>query len=129
MFARMDKAERIGTGIERMGEAVKAAGLPSPKIESNLFFTITFQRPVYSLKETKGSEKSSEISSEKILRAISKDRHISAARLAEILKVTPRAVEKNIANLKVQGKLTRVGSAKSGYWKIVVKTGGMKNEK
>jgi len=127
MFDRMDKAERMGTGIERMRETVKAAGLPPLKIESDLFFSITFQRPLYRLSEMRsseiGSEKNSGISSEKILRAISKDKHISAARLAEILKVTPRAVEKNIANLKAQGKLKRVGSAKSGYWKIGIKSG------
>ncbi|MEA2082238.1 MAG: ATP-binding protein [Elusimicrobiota bacterium] len=123
MFDRMDKAERIGTGIDRMRKAVKEAGLPAFKIESDLFFTITFQRPVSGIKERRSSEKGSEKSSEKILRAISDDRRISAAGLAKILEVTPRAVERHIAKLKAQGRLKRVGSAKSGHWKTDIKSG------
>jgi len=123
MFARMHKVERIGTGIKRMRDAMKSASLPYPKIKSDLFFTISFQRPAYSLKETKGSEKSSEIgsekSSEKILKAIKADKYISAKKLADILEISQRAVEKQIAKLKAGEKLKRIGSAKSGYWEVI----------
>jgi len=121
MFARMEKVERMGTGIRRMRDAMKTSGLALPKIESNLFFTITFMRPLYSLKESAGSEIGSEKSSEKILSAIESDRNMSASKLAVILGISRRAIEKQIAKLKSEGKLKRVGSAKGGYWEIMAK--------
>lgn len=121
MFARMGKVERIGTGIRRMRDAMKNAGLAYPKMESNLFFTITFMRPAYSLKEVKGSEIGSEKSSEKILNAITADKSISAGKLANMLGISPRAVEKQIAKLKAEGKLKRIGPAKGGHWEIITK--------
>ncbi len=50
MFARMDKVERMGTGIKRMRDFVKSAGFPYPEIKSGLFFIIAFERPAYSLR-------------------------------------------------------------------------------
>ena len=38
--------------------------------------------------------------------------------LAEALKLTTRAVEKQIANLQKNNKLERIGSARSGYWQV-----------
>ena len=46
LFARMGKVERMGTGIKRMRETMREASLPYPKINSDLFFTITLRRPV-----------------------------------------------------------------------------------
>ncbi|HBC71162.1 MAG TPA: hypothetical protein DCZ38_00055, partial [Coxiellaceae bacterium] len=63
MFARMDKVERMGTGINRMRAITKAAGVSGPKFTSNLFFTITFKRPTHPFQ---GSEKASEMMSEKV---------------------------------------------------------------
>ena len=56
---RMNKLERIGMGIQKMKEAMMAAGLREPTFEPNTFFRATFQRPPeYALKERKeGSEK------------------------------------------------------------------------
>ncbi len=123
IFARMDKVERMGTGIRRMRDAMKSAGLPYPEIESGHFFTITFQRPPYSLKESEGSEKSSEKSSEKILVEIRADNRVSAEKIARKLGISSRAVEKQIANLKAENKLKRIGSAKGGHWEIISNSG------
>jgi predicted HTH transcriptional regulator len=75
-------------------------------------------RPAYSLKDTKGSENGSEIgsekSSEKTLNAIRADKSISARTLAEMLAISPRAVEKHIARLKSDGKLKHISPAKGG---------------
>ncbi|EKE00865.1 MAG: ATP-dependent DNA helicase RecG [uncultured bacterium] len=126
MFARMDKVERMGTGISRMRAITKAAGVPEPKFTSNLFFTITFKRPKFSVKNISGSEEvrrkfgeGSEISSEKILKCISKDKYISSKKISEAIGISPRAVEKQIAKLKSLGYLKRIGSPKAGYWGIV----------
>ncbi len=44
LFFRMDKAERAGTGIRRMKEAMAMAGLPAPGIRQTGFYTIIFKR-------------------------------------------------------------------------------------
>ena len=70
----------------------------------------------------KGSEKSSEKSSEKILAYMKQDPLVSAARLAEMLSISSRAVEKQISRLKKQGRVKRVGADKGGRW-LVIKPG------
>jgi ATP-dependent DNA helicase RecG len=134
LFFRMDKVELAGTGIRRMREAMAAAGLPPPKIRQTTFFTITFKRPDLKDKEitpkkrmgedlAQGSEKSSEIGSEKsseiICSAIKKNPRISPRELSIMLGISSRAVEKHLAKLKKEGFLKRIGPAKGGYWKIV----------
>jgi ATP-dependent DNA helicase RecG len=121
LFFRLHKVERIGMGIQKMKEAMIATGLREPTFASDTFFRAIFCRsPEFALKERKeGSEKSSEKSSEKIL-AILKERNMASAReIAEILGLTPRAVEKQIGALKAAGRLRRLGPAKGGRWEVV----------
>lgn len=47
------------------------------------------------------------------------DPHISAIRAAEQLDLTPRAVEKQITQLKATGRLKRIGSARGRYREVV----------
>lgn len=126
IFARMDKAERMGSGLKRIGKIMSAAEQPYPQIESNAFFKITFKRPFYteirqdtSPKIMKGiSEKASEKTSEKILREIEKNKYITTEELAKILGKTSRAIEYHVSNLKTLGILKRIGSDRAGYWEI-----------
>ena len=62
------------------------------------------------------SEKDSEKSSEKILQLLAQQPTLSARQLAQQLGLTSRAIEKNIAQLKAEGRLQRVGATKGGYW-------------
>jgi predicted HTH transcriptional regulator len=39
--------------------------------------------------------------------------------MAETIGISPRAVEKHIANLKKKGVLKRVGPDRGGYWEVV----------
>jgi len=118
IFARMDKAERIGSGLKRIGEIMKATKQPFPEIDSNYFFHITFKRPFYTKSISQASDKSLEVDVNMILEEIRKNPKISAKKLAEVFGVTSRAIEKHISNLKAAGSLERVGSKKHGHWKI-----------
>jgi len=54
LFYRMGKVERMGSGIERMRELMRNAGLKEPVFEMDAFFRVTFYRdPHYSLKAGK----------------------------------------------------------------------------
>ena len=57
-------------------------------------------------------------SREKIVALLSEDGKLSAAALAEKIGISAKAVEKHLANLKANGIIERIGSAKGGYWKV-----------
>lgn len=129
MFARMDKVERMGTGIKRMRDAMKSAGLPYPKIKSGLFFTITFQRPPYSLKGSANlpikvtAKVTAKVTKnqETILAEMRTNPHITAKDLSKIVGISERKIKENIKKLKEKRLLNRIGSAKGGHWEIIEK--------
>jgi len=63
-------------------------------------------------------KKSSVKSSVKIIELIHQNNYITIPELSDTLKISTRAVEKQISNLKKQGRLKRIGPAKGGYWEI-----------
>lgn len=46
------------------------------------------------------------------------DPNITTARPASLLKLSIRAVEKNIRFLKSKGYVARIGPAKGGHWEV-----------
>lgn len=82
---------------------------------NNDFVTMTFVLPDAMVRIKKSSEKSSE----KILEQLKGDPTLSAKALAEKLGISARAVEKQIDLLKKEGRLSRIGPAKGGYWKVI----------
>ena len=53
-----------------------------------------------------------------ILDLIEKNEQISTVKIANQLNVTKRTILRDIEKLKQQNKLIRIGSEKTGYWKI-----------
>lgn len=86
------------------------------------------QNEIATYLESIGNEESREIpqkggaiptkSREKIVALLSEDGKLSAAALAEKIGISAKAVEKHLANLKANGIIERIGSAKGGYWKV-----------
>ncbi|HCU01580.1 TPA: hypothetical protein DIC62_02150, partial [Candidatus Nomurabacteria bacterium] len=58
---------------------------------------------------------------EKILKFIQLNKNITISELAEELMISSTAVENNLAKLKKEGRIKRVGPDKGGYWKIIKK--------
>jgi len=79
-------------------------------------FTVTVHRKEAAAMEVEGS---SEIGSEKILGLLKANPKLAAREVAETLGITPRAVEKQIARLRTEGRLRRVGPDRGGYWGVV----------
>ncbi|MCX5806606.1 MAG: putative DNA binding domain-containing protein [Proteobacteria bacterium] len=65
------------------------------------------------------SGKSSGKTEEQIIALFSVNGKLTIPELAETLGVTTRAIEKQIARLRGQGRLRRVGPAKGGHWEVV----------
>ena len=55
----------------------------------------------------------------RILAEIRNNPNITKPRLAEILKLGKTTIDKGIAALKKYGYIERIGSNKSGYWKVL----------
>ncbi len=56
---------------------------------------------------------------DKIVNMMKKDKNITALELADKLGVTDKTIKRDIAKLKDEKRVVRVGSFKSGYWEIV----------
>lgn len=56
---------------------------------------------------------------EKILEAIKENAKITQRQLAAVTELSLRGVEWNMAKLKNEGKIKRLGSDKKGTWEIV----------
>jgi len=64
-------------------------------------------------------------SREKILNLLLQDNTLTAIALAERIGITPKAVEKQIAALKADGLLKRIGPDKGGHWQVVKGSSGI----
>ena len=58
-------------------------------------------------------------SSEKIIAYMKENKNITISELSKNLKISSRAVENQIARLKKQGKIKRVGPDKGGHWEVL----------
>ena len=125
IFHRMGKVERIGSGISRMQNIMKATKLEPPKFEmTNFFRAIFYRNPEYSLKHIpakvgKNAEKSKEKSKEKIIGLIAGNPRITTREIANSLNLSIAGVEKAMRILRQQGQLKRVGPDKGGHWEII----------
>lgn len=72
-----------------------------------------------SIDDTSISREKPTKSREKIIALLSQDNTLSASALAEQIGITAKAVEKQIAKLKAEGVLKRVGPDKGGYWQVI----------
>ncbi|CAN2044460.1 ATP-dependent DNA helicase [Candidatus Magnetomoraceae bacterium gMMP-1] len=108
LFHRMGYIEKMGTGINRMQNLMKKAGRDPINFQFTTFVTAIFKRA-----------KTSGKTSGKIIKIISKNSDITIPELSKKLEKTSRAIEMQIAKLKKEGCLKRVGPAKGGYWEII----------
>ena len=118
VFSRLNYMERRGSGIEKIMEAYRNDKL-KPKFEGNQHtFTLTFYSrlyqnvPVNVLVKLNKTEKS-------ILKLIEEKNEITHKEIAEILEITEKTARRNTQNLREKGLLERIGSDKTGYWKII----------
>lgn len=54
-----------------------------------------------------------------IVKLIEKNKEITSIQIAERLKVSDKTIKRDMATLKEQGRLQRVGSLKSGHWEVL----------
>jgi len=126
LMQRIEYIEKLGTGILRMRQLLEAGHCPPLQFECNDFFTSLFVKPTTGIVSTekssvKGSVKSSVKSSVKIFEMMQANDKITISEIAETIGLTSRAIEKQIAMLKEDGVIRRIGPDKGGHWEICKK--------
>ena len=126
IFARIEKAERIGSGIKRIMRLISEAELPQPTIESNLFFSITFKRdPQYTSAKVYQKPEAIQLDTDQltprqidILSVLSKTTGLSTRDIVLRLKNAPtqRTIQRELQILKKIGKVDSKGSGRNTVW-------------
>jgi predicted HTH transcriptional regulator len=66
------------------------------------------------------SEKGCQKTSNKIVALLKKNAKITQNEIAKTLGISRQAVQKHLANLKLAGRLQRIGPDKGGHWEVNV---------
>jgi len=138
LFFRLHKVERIGMGIQKMKEAMVAAGLREPTFASDAFFRATFQRsPELALKEgilgaevsekkpkggtiQKTIQKTTQKTTQRIIRLIRHNPQITRQELAIELGISDSGVKYHLKKMKAEDLIRRVGPDKGGHWEVAL---------
>jgi ATP-dependent DNA helicase RecG len=114
VFARMQIVERLGSGLRRMRDRMRAVGLPPPRIQTGPFFRIALQRP-----PRPGDNEGVNEGVNLLLEIIGVYPGLRVPQLAVKVKTSPKNIERWLKRLKVQQKIKYVGSSKKGGYRTV----------
>jgi ATP-dependent DNA helicase RecG len=120
-YTQMGRSEELGTGIKKLYKYCKHYS-GSEEIEfivKDVFVTII---PLNKKKEIDNDTNiDTDDRLKKILELMNANLSITTKNLSELLNVTQITVKRDIEKLKKEGKLKRVGTAKGGYWEVVIR--------
>lgn len=114
---KADYIESWGTGVPRMVDICKAAGLPEPYYEiTDGFVTLVFKK-----KSDGGNNGGNKLSERQrlILNELSINGNHTTKSLAEKLKLPVRTIERDLAFLKNAEFIVREGHTKNACWKVI----------
>ena len=140
VFFRAGYIENWGRGISDIVKYCKNAGLPEPFYrQMGAGFALVFEQEQgaanFSYEQDdkedvgeniktsgkssqKSSRKSSQKSSQKIVEYMKNNPDITTQEIADLMNMSRRNIAKHIATLKKKGLVERIGSDKSGQWKV-----------
>ncbi len=128
LFTRMDLVERVGSGIPRIAEEMKAAGLPAPEYKTEGFFVTTLYKakPVATVSSGQNDRENDRErvlnQRQKTILSIIKDNgYITTDELRQRLKTSIATINRDLLVLKRTGHILREGPDKGGRWVILDK--------
>ena len=107
IFRDLDMVEYLGSGMPRILKAYPRECFRFSENFSRMVFPFAY------------SKKTSEKTSEKILRMIREDNQLTIAMLSAKVGVSTRSIERTLKNLQKKGVLVRQGPDKGGHWQIL----------
>ena len=127
LMLRVGHIEKMGTGIKKMRDLVKEAGLEPIKFEFNNFTTVIFHRKPLSSEKFISESKNFGVKGKKrdnllkLLSSIDKEEEFSAVSFAKREGITPRTIENYIRFLKDNNLIYFEGAPKTGRYKVTKK--------
>lgn len=125
LFSRLNKVERLGSGIRKMRKAMAEAGLPGPEFDPNGFFAVIFRRsPEFALKRPRPEtaqetiQKTTQKTAQKIMALIARNPRVTREELTKLIGITDSGIKYQLKNLQARGSIRRVGPDKGGHWEI-----------
>ncbi len=122
-----DYVQEFGEGIDRMFNEMAAAGLPAPEYHDNAFMlNATIRNGVISeadevINEVTNGVINISVTEQAVLAALKKKERITKVELQKETSFGKSTIDRAIKALKEKGLIERVGSNKTGYWKIINK--------
>ena len=127
IFNRMNYMERRGSGFKKIKRdyalSVQFTKTKTPKFYST---ASAFFVTLYNLNYTKVADKVAgkvagklNRTQEKILRLLRENSDATTAEMASTLQMSPAGIRKNLSALRDGGYIERVGSRKTGSWKVL----------
>lgn len=120
IFKEIGLADELGSGVRNMVKYTKiySGGIPEFK-EDDIFKTnVPLIIDVDNVGLDVGLNVGLNEIQNKILKLISNNKNVTQKEISEELNTTKRTIERNIMILKEMHLIERIGSRKSGYWKI-----------
>lgn len=118
LLARTDYMEKAGTGIRRVTDACSENGNKYNFSFSDAFW-VTIETNILDNVPDNVPDDVPDKRIEFLLELIKKNNQVLLKDLAITLQVSTRTIRRDIEKLKNMNKLKRIGSEKSGYWKII----------
>ncbi len=118
----MQLVEQVGSGIGRIRQLIKDAGLPEPIFLKNGIFMLIIKRLQVFPKRTtqKTTRKTTRKTDERILEILTLHPNASRSEIANTLgDITEDGVKYHLNKLKASKTILRIGPDKGGYWKIL----------
>jgi ATP-dependent DNA helicase RecG len=128
VFYKSGQIESWGRGTLKIINECKIEGLPNPHFSVNkATFSLSFFKKELEkeLENEIEKELEKELENElkdrekQILILIQKNNKITQNELSQIIGITSQNIRKYIAKLKQKGLLERIGSDRSGYWRVM----------
>ena len=114
MFKEVGSIEKYGSGIARIKRECQQHGIIAPIFEE---FQHGFQVTLYKKTTQEINPKTS--TRERICHLIKDNKKITRIELAKNIGVSEDAIKQQLAKLKSEGIIQRVGSTKAGYWEVI----------
>ena len=116
IYRDLNMVEQLGSGVPRILKVYPKSSF----IFGNSFIRMVFvaSEPVYDINTGGATQITTQKTTQKIIKLISQNKYITTLELAESLNRSRSAIAKQIAKLKEESVIPRIGPDKGGYWEI-----------
>ncbi|MEK6858145.1 MAG: RNA-binding domain-containing protein [Nanoarchaeota archaeon] len=117
LMLRVQKVEKVGSGIKRIKDTMKEYKL-NVKFESTGFFTVIFKRPTPLITPLITPPINLTQLEQNILKLIEKDNKITKITLSTKLNIGEDTIKEYLSKLRKKNIIKRIGT-KGGHWEII----------